>query len=415
MSGFIKMLFTAFAQSITSFLYLLILLMGYAGIKRNVQLEESWLGSLRNTSGNRMMDSMLFGMIAGLISSTLIILTGIPIHLNTLVILLPFSLFLTLLNKRYLCLSYAGGILSLVSLIFGWPDMDVPSLLALIGILHLTESLLIMLDGQKEAVPVVMEHKRFKPIGAFAISKFWPVPLVILTIPSGILQATGGGMQMPDWWPLFGGQGGGGLMLFPIAVLLEYNDLAVTARPEHRARKTGLWMGMYSLLILTIAVLSVHYGWLMFAGAVLMPLLHEFLLYWSRKGQLDGDPIFGAPWRGLRILEVMPDTVGSQMGLRPGDILLNLNGRGINSEEMLQEVLRTAPMYLWIDYKRDGKPETAEYHSYHRDEDSMGILYVPRKTSRFFRTEEQKGPLLQLWKRIQRMQRQGKDSNHLKV
>ncbi len=415
MSGFIKMLFTAFAQSITSFLYLLILLMGYAGIKRNVQLEESWLGSLRNTSGNRMMDSMLFGMIAGLISSTLIILTGIPIHLNTLVILLPFSLFLTLLNKRYLCLSYAGGILSLVSLIFGWPDMDVPSLLALIGILHLTESLLIMLDGQKEAVPVVMEHKRFKPIGAFAISKFWPVPLVILTIPSGMLQAAGGGMQMPDWWPLFGGRGGGSLMLFPIAVLLEYNDLAVTARPEHRARKTGLWMGMYSLLILTIAVLSVHYGWLMFAGAVLMPLLHEFLLYWSRKGQLDGDPIFGAPWRGLRILEVMPDTVGSQMGLRPGDILLNLNGRGINSEEMLQEVLRTAPMYLWIDYKRDGKPETAEYHSYHRDEDSMGILYVPRKTSRFFRTEEQKGPLLQLWKRIQRMQRQGKDSNHLKV
>ena len=412
MSGFIKMLFTAFAQSITSFLYLLILLMGYAGIKRNVQLEESWLGSLRNTSGNRMMDSMLFGMIAGLISSTLIILTGIPIHLNTLVILLPFSLFLTLLNKRYLCLSYAGGILSLVSLIFGWPDMDVPSLLALIGILHLTESLLIMLDGQKEAVPVVMEHKRFKPIGAFAISKFWPVPLVILTIPSGMLQAAGGGMQMPDWWPLFGGRGGGSLMLFPIAVLLEYNDLAVTARPEHRARKTGLWMGMYSLLILTIAVLSVHYGWLMFAGAVLMPLLHEFLLYWSRKGQLDGDPIFGAPWRGLRILEVMPDTVGSQMGLRPGDILLNLNGRGINSEEMLQEVLRTAPMYLWIDYKRDGKPETAEYHSYHRDEDSMGILYVPRKTSRFFRTEEQKGPLLQLWKRIQR---QGKDSNHLKV
>ena len=415
MSGFIKMLFTAFAQSITGFLYLLILLMGYAGIKRNVQLEESWLGSLRNTSGNRMMDSMLFGMIAGLISSTLIILTGIPIHLNTLVILLPFSLFLTLLNKRYLCLSYAGGILSLVSLIFGWPDMDVPSLLALIGILHLTESLLIMLDGQKEAVPVVMEHKRFKPIGAFAISKFWPVPLVILTIPSGMLQAAGGGMQMPDWWPLFGGRGGGSLMLFPIAVLLEYNDLAVTARPEHRARKTGLWMGMYSLLILTIAVLSVHYGWLMFAGAVLMPLLHEFLLYWSRKGQLDGDPIFGAPWRGLRILEVMPDTVGSQMGLRPGDILLNLNGRGINSEEMLQEVLRTAPMYLWIDYKRDGKPETAEYHSYHRDEDSMGILYVPRKTSRFFRTEEQKGPLLQLWKRIQRMQRQGKDSNHLKV
>ena len=86
MSGFIKMLFTAFAQSITSFLYLLILLMVYAEIKKNARLEESWLGSLRDTSGNRLMDSMLFGMIAGLISSTLIILIGIPINLNTLVI-----------------------------------------------------------------------------------------------------------------------------------------------------------------------------------------------------------------------------------------------------------------------------------------------------------------------------------------
>ncbi|HBG76848.1 MAG TPA: hypothetical protein DDW86_07810, partial [Clostridiales bacterium] len=42
MSGFIKMLFTAFAQSITSFLYLLILLMVYAEIKKNARLEESW-------------------------------------------------------------------------------------------------------------------------------------------------------------------------------------------------------------------------------------------------------------------------------------------------------------------------------------------------------------------------------------
>lgn len=130
---------------------------------------------------------------------------------------------------------------------------------------------------------------------------------------------------------------------------------------------------------------------------------------------MNGNPIFGAPWRGLRILDVAPDTIGSQMGLKPGDILLSLNGKGVNSEEMLREILQTAPMYLWIDYKRDGKPGTAEYHSYHCDEDRMGILFVPRKTSRFFRAEEQKGPLLRLWKWIQRMQRQRKNRDHLKA
>ena len=400
MPGFIKLLFTAFAQCITSFLYILILMMVYVHIKRNARLEESWLGFLRDTIKNRLMNVMLFGMITGLIASTLIILVGIPIDLNTILIIWPLSLFLTLLNERYLCFSYAGGILSLVSLIFGWPDIDVPSILALIGILHLTESILILLDGHKETLPVVMEHKRFKPIGAYIISKFWPVPLVMLAIPSGVLQAAGGGIRMPDWWPLFGGQEGSSLVLLPIAVVLEYTDLAITASPRQRANQTGLWLGAYSMLMIAIAVLSFGHVWLMVTGAVLMPALHELIWYLGRKRQLDGKPIFGAPWRGLRILDVIPDTLGSRMGLKPGDILLNLNGKGINSEEMLQEVLLTAPMYIWIDFSRNGKPGMAEYKTYNRELDRLGILFVPRKASRLFLAEEQKGLAYRLWKRI---------------
>jgi hypothetical protein len=402
MPGFIKLLFSAFAQSITSFLYIMIIMMVYIHIKRSARLEESWLGFLRDTMRNRLMGVMLFGMIVGLAASSLIIFIGIPIDLNSILIIWPLSLILTLLNERYLCFSYAGGILSLISLIFGWPDIDVSSILALIGILHLMESILILLNGHKDALPVVMEHKRFKPIGAYTMSKFWPVPLVMLAVPTNIMQAAGSGIRMPDWWPLFGGHGAGdlNLVLLPIAVVLEYGDLAVTANAKQRSRQTGLLLGAYSLLILTVAAFSTRYGWLKYAGAVLMPALHEMILYFGRKSQLDGKPVFGAPWRGLRILDVIPENLGSKMGLLPGDVLLNVNGKGINSEEMLQEALLAAPTYIWMDIARDGKEETVEYKNYNRERDSLGILFVPRKASRLFLAEEQKGLAFRLLRHL---------------
>jgi hypothetical protein len=402
MPGFIKLLFSAFAQSITSFLYIMIIMMVYIHIKRSARLEESWLGFLRDTMRNRLMGVMLFGMIVGLAASSLIIFIGIPIDLNSILIIWPLSLILTLLNERYLCFSYAGGILSLISLIFGWPDIDVSSILALIGILHLMESILILLNGHKDALPVVMEHKRFKPIGAYTMSKFWPVPLVMLAVPTNIMQAAGSGIRMPDWWPLFGGHGAGdlNLVLLPIAVVLEYGDLAVTANAKQRSRQTGLLLGAYSLLILTVAAFSTRYGWLKYAGAVLMPALHEMILYFGRKSQLDGKPVFGAPWRGLRILDVIPENMGSKMGLLPGDVLLNVNGKGINSEEMLQEALLAAPTYIWMDIARDGKEETVEYKNYNRERDSLGILFVPRKASRLFLAEEQKGLAFRLLRHL---------------
>ena len=78
-----------------------------------------------------------------------------------------------------------------------------------------------------------------------------------------------------------------------------------------------------------------------------MPLLHELISYWTKRGQLTGKPVFGAPWRGLRVLDVLPDKTGSRMGLMPGDIILNVNGKGVNSQEMLQEPEQ--PFTLWMD------------------------------------------------------------------
>ncbi len=401
MAAFIKLLFTAFAQSITSFLFIMILMLVYVHIKKGTLLEESWLGRIRETISTQVMNVVLYGMIVGLVASFLIVFIGITIDLTALLYIWPMALFLMLFNQRYLCFSYAGGILSLISLIFGRPHVDVSAIIAIVGILHLMESLLILLDGNRGALPVIMEHKQFKPIGAFVLNKLWPIPLIMLVVPSGLIEAaSGGGVAMASWWPLFHGQSGSeGLVLIPLAAVLGYGDIAITQTPRQRTLRSGLWLGAYSLFILMLAVLSSRIYWLKYAAALLTPALHELLIYLGKKGQMDGKPIYGAPWRGIRILDVFPDTVGAKMGLSCGDILLSLNGRNINSEEMLEELLSNAPSYVWLDILRGKENIMVDHKNYQDGIQDLGILMVPRKTGRVFLFEEQHGFLRNLFKK----------------
>src|SRR5690554_1037105 len=100
MPGFIKLLFTAFAHSITSFLYILIIMIVYQHINTRAQLEETWLGFLRNSIRNRLLSVMLYGMITGLTASILITAAGVPMDLNTILFIWPIAVFLTFLNIR---------------------------------------------------------------------------------------------------------------------------------------------------------------------------------------------------------------------------------------------------------------------------------------------------------------------------
>ena len=165
--AFIKMLFTSFAHSITSLFFIAVVMLAYMHIRRNAQLEEYWLGILRNPVGTQLANVVFFGMLIGLMASFLIVIIGITIDYQAILFIWPLALILMLFNQRYMCFSYAGGIVSLLSLITGWPKIDVSAIIALIGILHLMESVLIMLDGHRDGVPVWMEHSRFKPVGAY--------------------------------------------------------------------------------------------------------------------------------------------------------------------------------------------------------------------------------------------------------
>jgi hypothetical protein len=128
---------------------------------------------------------------------------------------------------------------SIIHLVTGYPEVHIPTLMALVAILHLAESALIFVDGYNGSSPVFFKHKSGKVVGGFAMRRLWPMPTIALV---GLAVASSGvewqSVAMPDWWPIFHG----GLevpegqmlvyMLFPVVVALGYSDFVQTELPQ---------------------------------------------------------------------------------------------------------------------------------------------------------------------------------------
>jgi len=176
MQAFIRILFAAFAQAITGFLYVLMVLVAYVNIKVHAQLEYQWLGDSKETLRNRIMELMLLGMLVGLLASLIIVGLGIVVDAACLMIIWPLTLLFSLVLKEQMSFAYAGTIAGLSSLLFGWPKADLAAILALVGLMHLIEGLLITINAKKAIVPVVIKDKEDNPAAAFVLDRTWPIP-----------------------------------------------------------------------------------------------------------------------------------------------------------------------------------------------------------------------------------------------
>lgn len=386
LAGFVRLVISVYCQAIYGLLYILFIIFVHYHVRRTANTEQSWLGIMRETIANNTLYLILYGMIAGLVGSFLFTVLGIGIDSSLIVWLWPMAVIVLLFDNRYVTLPYVSGIIAFFGLVLKIKSINVPSLMALVAVLYFIKGLLIILDGGRASIPVFIEHKRFKPVGAFIIEKIWPVPLIILTLPAGMLQSpAGGSISMPDWWPLFpGGNGGKDLLMLPLAIILSHRDITATQSVAVRAKNIGLRLFAYSICIFAAAYMSTIFDWTKYIAAILTPLLYEIIQIYSSREQTEGIPLYGAPWRGIRILEALPESPGALMGMKPGDILLKVNGNNVNSMDMVNKILNSSPSYVWAEVKRNRETVVLEYRDYQHGVMDLGIIYVPRQTGRLF-------------------------------
>ncbi len=322
------------------------------------------------------------GVLGGLVGSLLMVFFGVSISGLGIGYLWLLAIFLMLINPRFLCFSYAGGILALFSLITGHPKVDIPSLMALVAILHLVESVLILLSGHIDPLPVYVRNYFGQVVGGFNLQKFWPIPLALMatfvSLPPEVSEDI---IRMPDWWPLIRpwGEWGSGEVIYgiiPVVAALGYGEVALTRLPRQKSKHSALNLSVFSLILLGLAVIASHYPQLAVLPALFSPLGHEAVIYIGRNSELKGASRFVAPSRGVMVLEVIKGSPADRVGLRSGDVILTIDHLSVNSRVELAQVLALAGSSFELEYISEDN-HLVRVQVYRRSGEPLGVIPVP--------------------------------------
>ncbi|WP_324718175.1 PDZ domain-containing protein [Carboxydochorda subterranea] len=387
----------------------------YVQAARSAAVEQYMFGVVRTSTRRQTLQALGMGLLGGALATALFVGLGITFDISfidTWRILFLMALALALVQPRFMCFAYAGGLGSLASLVaalFGWRlGVDVPAVMALVGALHLVEALLVWLDGHISPTPLYIKQPDGQVVGGFALQKVWPLPFVAAV---GFVVAremvTGQTVPMPDWWPLFGPRTpvpAGHEMVFhllPVVAGLGYGDFTVTRDPRVKARDSAGGLVLFSLLLLALALGARQVTALAWVAAIFSPLGHDLLIHWGRRRE-HGEPVFVSR-DGVMVLDVLPNTPAAQMGLHPGDLIRAFNGQAVRNREELQAAMEPWSVDVELEVEnRLGPSRGRRVVRYPGRVPPLGIVPAPEPDEPRYVTLQMSGPLQRWWRRLRR-------------
>lgn len=353
----LSQILTAFIQALMQPFFWIVIVLIWLQNRRMLKIKEGLFG-LRDSTLRLVLTAIGFGIIGGLLGSVLMVVLGISLNDLGILFLWVIAVLLMLINPRFLCFSYAGGILALCSLLTGYPKLNIPALMGLVAVLHLIESLLILASGHIDPLPVYVRNRFGRVVGAFNLQKFWPIPLVVVAMVTVAQQGQAGDfIRMPDWWPLLKPLGAlsaqAAYGILPVIAALGYGELAVTCLPRERVRLTSLHLALFSLVLLGLAVLAAYAPQATILAALFAPLGHEVVIHVGQRSELQGQPRFVPPARGVMVLDVLEGSPSKQAGLRSGDVILSIGDIPVNSRAELVYALELFGPSFEIEYQQE--------------------------------------------------------------
>jgi len=363
------------------FFWLVLVLVGMQYRRINTA-RESLYGVPLKANWHEVVTASLFGLAGGIVGSVIMVLIGVTLTGSGLSYILPLAILLMLINVRFICFAYAGGILALANILFGFPQVNVSQVLALVAVLHMVESVLIYFSGHIGAVPAFFKDRTGRVVGGFTLQKFWPIPITALAFTVAA-DLPPGALNMPEWWPLVkpGVTEGDNLIytLIPVVAALGYGDMAIARDPRRKSKISAGYLALYSAALLFLAVLADRSAMLAVAAALFSPLGHELVISIGRRVEMGYPPYYVPSPHGVAVLDVVPDTPAWHAGLRSGDVIVAVNGVPVHSRGDLAAVLYAALPPVQIDFLSGGQKRRRRETLFHTGKEAAlpGILPVP--------------------------------------
>ncbi|WP_243014470.1 PDZ domain-containing protein [Brevibacillus borstelensis] len=354
--------------------------------------------------------SLGMGIVGGLLISLLAAVLGVAVQIQDLWLLWGFAAVLALIRLRFLCFAYGAGLLTLfhaVAKVF--PDVSsVPGigllwgmlvqakpvpLLALVAIMHLIEAFLVRWNRGRDASPLFVEGQRGRIVGAYLLHSFWVTPLALF-VP---VEAGSFSGSLYPGWPFFA-PGAASFALLLLPSVTGFSALTQTETPAQRAGQISRQLALYAVVLLGLTALAALWMPLILLAAVFALIGHEGLFWLSQWQERQKAPYFIQSTRGIKVMAVLPGTPAEEIGIRPGEIIVKVNGVSVRNKEDLYPALQVNPAFCKMEVLTlDGEVKFVQCAVYSGNHHQLGIIVVPDANTRVF-VDMQQASVVQLVK-----------------
>ncbi|NGQ95684.1 PDZ domain-containing protein [Brevibacillus sp. SYP-B805] len=357
------------------------------------------------------------GLAGGAAASVAAGALGIAVQERDLWMLWMLAAALALFRLRFLCMAYAAGILTLlhgmalllpapssqqgIGVVVGWlRDVAPVPLLGMVAILHLAEALLVRWNAGRDASPLFLEGKRGRIIGGFQLHSFWLTPLVLL-VP--VAPGSGWSGALFPGWPLFAPETDSfALLLLP--AVTGFSDITTTMVPVHKARVIARQLAWYALVLLAVSYASVWVPPLTVVAALVAIVGHEGLFWLSQRREKNAPPAFIQSADGVKVLAVIPGTPAEEMGIKPGEVIVKVNGIPVRQKEDLYPALQANPAFCKMEVlTHDKEIKFVQCAVYAGNHHQLGIIVVPDASTQYYVDLRRLGVVQLLKQRLKRL------------
>lgn len=357
------------------FIYALLFVLVTIQYRRLQALSESNLQCNKNIYWLAALLSTLLGLLGGITGSIVLIILGVDLSGIAVGQLWLAAVLLMLIKPRFLCFAYAAGLLSAANLVFGYPDVNIPQLMGLVGVLHLVESMLIFVNGTFSPWPIYV-NKGGSLRGGFNLQQFWPIPLAAL-VTVGVIEPNGS-IMTPDWWPLLQGNtvfsNSHTYILVPLLAMLGYGEITTTKTPVQAVRKSSWHLLVFSIGLIMLSIVTSRYSIMLPLLALYSPLGHELVIWLGMRSE-NRAPLYVPPQQGVMVLDVLPGSPAFRSGLRSHDIILSVKGETVHSYRQVLDLVSAQGGIGLLEIARDG--ELLQRTVNLKGRQQLGLIPVP--------------------------------------
>ena len=281
-----------------AFILIMIALIFYNKNKKIAAMQKMIMGESLDSAFELTISQIVLGIFAGAIASLMFTFSGLVFdESSNIYLLFMVSLFFMAFKPRFICFSYSGAVLGIASLLFKYAasvlhmpqldviNVDILTLMTLVGILHIVEGSLVMLDGSRGAIPVFTNRDN-KIIGGFSLKRYWALPIALLILLSVTTSdaTVGQTVMIPEWKHLIKGDIIDRIMknsvIATIALygVIGYGSITFTKSKRRKTLTSGALIIGYGLLLTAISQLAVFGVGYQFFILIFAATFHEVML-----------------------------------------------------------------------------------------------------------------------------------------